>query len=233
MAEDPDDADESPSETERDPFESLDGDAYRDRQGDPFESFENDSPESVDEDPFTYPEERTGTPGRDADDGPESDRDSQWHSDPPRTEGAHESVDDERRGEGVADVDRTDPVGGTEQRGDPFDDPDPRGDPFESGSSAFDRVSVGDVDPDDVWESLTDADSVESPTEADDETVEVSKHGYCETCEHFSGPPEVHCSHEGTRILEFTDMEHVTVVNCPVVAERRELGQEIGPDESV
>jgi len=53
----------------------------------------------------------------------------------------------------------------------------------------------------------------------------VSKHAFCETCEHFSGPPEIECGHGGTEILAFVDMETVRVSNCPIVAERRRLGQ--------
>jgi uncharacterized OB-fold protein len=53
--------------------------------------------------------------------------------------------------------------------------------------------------------------------------VEVSKHSYCERCEHFSTPPGVTCTNEGTEILEFMDMETVRVINCPIVEERRAL----------
>lgn len=53
----------------------------------------------------------------------------------------------------------------------------------------------------------------------------VPKQWYCEQCEHFSEPPEVHCRHDGTTILEFVGTEDVRVRNCPVVAERKALGQ--------
>lgn len=53
----------------------------------------------------------------------------------------------------------------------------------------------------------------------------VPKQWYCEQCEHFSEPPDVHCLHDGTTILEFVGTEDVRVQNCPVVAERKALGQ--------
>jgi hypothetical protein len=51
----------------------------------------------------------------------------------------------------------------------------------------------------------------------------VEKRSYCQGCEYFSAPPEVHCTHQGTEILEAVDMEHFRVVDCPVVAEDEEL----------
>lgn len=74
-----------------------------------------------------------------------------------------------------------------------------------------------------------DGPTVQSPTpEATEDPGDraervVEKRSYCQGCEHFSAPPEVHCSHEGTEILEAVDMEHFRVVDCPVVAEDEEL----------
>lgn len=99
-----------------------------------------------------------------------------------------------------------------------------RGDPFESAESAFEEMDVGDLDPDQVWQELDDAEARGSVSEVRERIyAEVSKHAYCEGCEWFSGPPEVSCGHEGTEILEFVDMETVRVVDCPIVEERRQL----------
>jgi hypothetical protein len=105
------------------------------------------------------------------------------------------------------------------------------GDPFESASSAFERAGVEGIDPDEVWDRLTaepdgdEADDGEGfpPDDDEDDVVTVSKHSYCEGCEHFSSPPDVTCTHEGTEILEFVGVDDVRVSNCPVVEERREL----------
>jgi len=85
---------------------------------------------------------------------------------------------------------------------------------------AFDEVETTEMDPDEVWESV-------AGESGDTDIAEVSKHTYCERCEFFSGPPEVECSHEGTEILEFVDMETVKLSNCPIVAERRGLEESI------
>jgi uncharacterized OB-fold protein len=86
---------------------------------------------------------------------------------------------------------------------------------------------VGDIDPDEVWENLSEAEQRGSVSETEDHVyAEVSKHSFCEHCEHFSAPPDVACSHDGTEILEFVDMETVRLLDCPVVAERRELEDE-------
>lgn len=96
---------------------------------------------------------------------------------------------------------------------------------------AFEDVAVDDIESDEVWEEVTEeetdlATEDETPPETPDEDIaEVSKHDYCETCEFFSQAPEIHCTHEGTEILDFPDMESVRVSNCPIVAERRGLEQ--------
>jgi len=107
---------------------------------------------------------------------------------------------------------------------DPFEDLDGReGNPFES-LDAFEDRSVDEVDPDVVWQTLASAETRGSVTDDSERTyADVSKHSYCEQCEHFSPPPEISCTHEGTEIVEFRDMETVRVVDCPIVAERRRL----------
>jgi hypothetical protein len=88
----------------------------------------------------------------------------------------------------------------------------------------FTERGVDKVDTETVWKQLTDAKSRGSVTEKQDRTyAKVSKHSYCEQCEYFSDPPDISCSHEGTEIVEFLDVETVRVVDCPVVARRKEL----------
>lgn len=117
----------------------------------------------------------------------------------------------------------------TEIRDEPSIDPggSREGDPFESMGDAFTEMDVEGVDPDDVWQRLTSAESRGSVTQEAERTyAEVSKHSYCEQCEHFSAPPEIDCSHEGTEIVEFLDVDRVRVVDCPIVAERQDLEEE-------
>ena len=101
---------------------------------------------------------------------------------------------------------------------------------------AFEAVDVDDVDTDEVWTDIAEGTSDDTPVTSDDqtddtpvtsddqtdeeETVEVSKHAYCENCRFLSEAPEIHCTHEGTEIVEFIDMETVRLSNCPIVAER-------------
>lgn len=105
---------------------------------------------------------------------------------------------------------------------DEFDEQIPEeGDPFEAlaETEEFTAVDAGDIDEDAVWERLVEGATEPAPG-PDEETV-VPKASYCEQCEYFAPPPEVRCTHEGTEILELVDMEHVRVVACPVVAQRR------------
>jgi hypothetical protein len=99
-------------------------------------------------------------------------------------------------------------------------------DPFASMETP-DEESGGDrlSEADEVWERLSQSDGEEISFE-EKEYFEVSKHKFCEQCEHFSPPPEVNCTNQGTEIVEFLDMETVRLVNCPVVAEYRQLGDE-------
>lgn len=124
------------------------------------------------------------------------------------------------------DVGRRD-VDGTTMSG-PLGDVGTReGDPFEEMGRTFEEQEGGPIDPDVVWQELTSAESRGSVGDAQERTfADVSKHSYCEQCEYFSEPPDIHCSHEGTEIVEYLDMETVRVVDCPIVAERRELRDE-------
>lgn len=119
---------------------------------------------------------------------------------------------------------------------------------------AFDERSTEEVESDEVWNEVleegdgsdeqivSDTDD-EPPAEPDDDAMApqgdvdgesggadgrvaaVSKHEYCERCRFFSGPPEINCTHDGTEIVDFGDMETVRVSNCPIVAERQGLEQ--------
>lgn len=139
----------------------------------------------------------------------------------PSGDGLHEP----RETGGATDSPTPDGPAGTTDTADPTDDPfasfsstQDTSDPFE----AFEDASVDEVDPDAVWEDLK---SDTTPLSEAEEKVyaEVSKHRYCERCPHFSGPPDTDCTYEGAAIVEFLDMATVRVVNCPIVAEQRDL----------
>ena len=130
----------------------------------------------------------------------------------PARQGLPSGITDEDDRRGAADADADDPF--TE-----FDEPTT--DPFAEGDSVFEGAVAGEGD-DGVWERMesTDAEAEAVPGKR---YVDVNKHSYCETCEYFSAPPAISCSHEGTEILEFVDMDTVRVVDCPVVAERKAI----------
>jgi hypothetical protein len=220
----PDDAGDSP---DADPF----ADVAADREGDPFEGFDGPaggSPDaSADESRAGGGEKPGGTrPDEGSDGGGPTDDASAWQP-LPEVSGASEAHDpagddaSPASGAGVSGGSVTPESG--EGAEDPFGGPDPRGDPFED-EGVFERQEVGEIDPDDVWEAL------EATERAGGDEgrryAEVSKHTYCERCEWFSDPPEVSCTHEGTEIVEFLDMETVRLLNCPVVAERRAIRNE-------
>ncbi|MHB9285494.1 hypothetical protein ACKVMT_00460 [Halobacteriales archaeon Cl-PHB] len=183
-----------------DPFEDLSADVG-DRSGDPF----------ADLDPNREPTAQDGSAGDGTDSG--------WHP-PGRTDEEWTPRDRDGSKAPAGDLPGPDepPADVSEER---------VGDPFESPDSAFQHVDLGDADPDEVWDRLSSAQSRGSVAEARKRTyAEVSKHRFCEQCDHFTGPPEVSCTNEGTDILEFPDMEHVRVVDCPVVAEHQALEEE-------
>jgi hypothetical protein len=92
-------------------------------------------------------------------------------------------------------------------------------------SEHFDQEGVETVDPDVVWEQLQDDDPIEASTEeARERTEEVIDAGkFCQRCEYFTDPPEVHCTHEGTDIVELVDVEQFRVLGCPKVEEEKQL----------
>jgi len=224
-------------EPHRDPF--ADFAEHGDREGDPFERLGD--PASSDAEPADATGGTDSVGGADSTGGtdPESGTDGSDAGDEYTEPDPFEYIGDERRGQpagadsgsgpggpaaggGGVDAETAGPAGGA----DPLSDVEVSdADPFEAPGGVFEQVDVGAVDPDEVWDRLTgEPESDTAPADGEDDVVEVSKHSFCEGCEHFSAPPDVHCTHEGTEILEFTDVETVRVANCPVVVERRELG---------
>jgi len=218
-----------------DPFERLEG-SVDDREGDPFDRLEDTedddgSPTGSGRDPRSEPEpgydahDVTPPDHRDERDQPDDERDQ--HQQP--ASGAATQPGTEQTGNDQSEVVETDEptvkTGQTVDPDNPFGDAGRReGDPFED--DVFEEMNVGELDPDEVWESLSDAEERGSVTEVQERRhAEVSKHRFCEQCEFFSEPPDIHCSHDGTEILEFIDHETVRVVDCPIVAEREELEQ--------
>lgn len=125
-------------------------------------------------------------------------------------------------------------------REDPFDELGPStGETDADLADAFERMDVGGVSEEDVWESLDeDADGEFGPVGefggaaagadatgsgrgsgfagGDVERV-VSKRTYCQQCPHFSAPPATECGHEGTTILEAVGFDEFRVRNCPMI----------------
>ncbi|WP_436935900.1 hypothetical protein [Halovenus marina] len=210
-----------PDESPTDPFERLEADAP-DREGDPFERLDPSATSSE-----TEPSEPNSRDQPSESFEPEPDPGTLESG--TRSSGDHSGSDTTPPGSAAGDSDTpgagpdrsvTDFEGG-DLDADSFEPAEREGDPFASLEGPFEDTSTDGVDPDAVWETLDRAESVrDTPQRTYDE---VSKHSYCEQCEHFSEPPEIHCSHEGTEIVEFPDSETVRVVDCPVVARRREL----------
>ncbi|WP_136716269.1 hypothetical protein [Halorientalis salina] len=207
---------------------------------DPFEGF--DAPDDVD--PFEDLEGPT-----EPDEDTTEDRGESTHGSVP-------DGDDRTQPEGMAENPFGESDGGREGAGGPFgsgephedpasgaatDDADPTDDPFASFSGAggrtgtdedpfgsFESAGVDEIDPDVVWEALSAAEEEGMPEFDEKVYYEVSKHSFCERCEYFSSPPECTCTYDGAAIVEFLDMETVRLLNCPVVAEQRELEESVG-----
>lgn len=230
------------STEEDDPFKKLD-EAARDRQGDPFENLSSGERDETEPTPGTDSSDRTpneleSKPTQDHFEGEsEPNRDTfdqfsgvEEDAQPPESESAEsQQTADQQRDEPAEES--TMQFGIARRESEEPDDMPPlsdlsgrEGNPFEGVDDAFESVDVEQVDPDLVWQELTSAESRGSVGEAQKRTyAEVSKHSYCEQCEHFSEPPDVHCTHEGTEIVEFLDMETVRLVDCPIVTAREKL----------
>jgi hypothetical protein len=89
----------------------------------------------------------------------------------------------------------------------------------------FSEMEVGDVDADDVWEQLSEDDDpmFEASFVEESREVTVVEKSLCHGCEHFADPPETGCTHDGTDIDAEVDTGHFRVMDCPVVAERKEM----------
>jgi hypothetical protein len=99
-------------------------------------------------------------------------------------------------------------------------------------SELFEEVDVGDVDAEEVWDAVVEEDAAPEElldegeaaqlgavqTGAPDEHV-INKRQYCQSCEYFDEPPDVGCTHEGTRILEMPENDCFRVRDCPKVGE--------------
>lgn len=219
------------SDDDEDPFENFEDVA--DREGDPFEALDGDGENG------NLGGDGDAIPGHDEGDGDATpaiseDRPVGTGPDEPfeATSGARDGADQEwfegsspAAGEPSSEPEeRSDPFAESGERGDPFSEAGDRGDPFEGGESAFARMDVEGADPDAVWEQISETEDRGSVADLEEETyAEVSKHSFCERCRHFSRPPEISCSHEGTDILKFLDMDTVRVLDCPIVAERRNI----------
>jgi len=209
--------------SEDDPFENLD--PPEDREGDPFERLGDPEDDDTDGADDIFQDEDT-TDDAAVDEEPIDDAavdESDW-TDSVEETGADDGPTFE---EEFIDDGETMSAGPTPSTGedDPFSAMDGRdGDPFGEGESAFEAVDVESLDHDEVWESLDADESTPSPGQS--RYTDVSKHRFCEQCEHFSSPPAAHCTHEEAEIIEYLDMETVRLLNCPVVAEQRELEDE-------
>lgn len=97
-------------------------------------------------------------------------------------------------------------------------------DPFELLAEGEEFTEAGgELDEDAVWERFAQQSESIDPGEIGEAVVQKSN--FCQQCEYFSAPPAVSCGHAGTEIVELVDSEHFRVVNCPVVARRREIGE--------
>lgn len=202
------------SERDDDPFEAFDAPD----DVDPFEDLQGPDEESTDDAATTSDDNQT-PPGRMADDPFSQTAESGDDADVPFGGEVKSGADVD------GDTDDTDPTddpfasfAGAGSRGSPDDDP----------FSTFESVGVDEVDPDVVWDALSTAEEEGVPEFDEKVFYEVSKHSFCERCEFFSGPPETRCTYEGAAIVEFLDMETVRLVNCPVVAEQRQLEENVG-----
>lgn len=199
----PDDEDTGDAEPLEGPFERLDP---GERGGDPFSTLGPGDAGVADEDSGTDPRSGDGDP---TDTGVSAGR----------QESEAEASGAEPGTPGVPDDDPADLVDeGERTAGDS---------PFDAAEELFEEMEIDEIDRDTIWDRLTDARSEGSVADRIDNVVtEVSKHKFCEQCEHFSEPPDVACNHDGTQILEFVDMDTVRVRDCPVVEERSEIGTE-------
>ena len=87
----------------------------------------------------------------------------------------------------------------------------------------FEAIDVEDVDPEELWRQISEGGAAATGAE---EVAVVSKRDYCHRCEHFSEPPDIRCTHDGTRIEELVGVDRFRVIDCPVVRENARLSNE-------
>ena len=87
----------------------------------------------------------------------------------------------------------------------------------------FEEHDVTPLDADEIWNRLEDDDPVGGVSDEPIEERVIEKSAYCERCPFFSTPPDVHCTHDGTTIVELVDVEQFRVTNCPKVRETERL----------
>jgi len=124
---------------------------------------------------------------------------------------------------GETEGDRSGPLGELASRVDEQRGVDRAGD--EAFDELFEEYDAGTVDSDALWEQVGADDPFDVETEDGDEPERrvVDKANYCQSCQFFSEPPDVACTHQETEILEVRDMDHFEVFNCPVVREDESL----------
>ena len=88
----------------------------------------------------------------------------------------------------------------------------------------FDREAVTEIDAERLWSELESETDPDVAFGGDDREIrDVDSGSYCHQCEHFSAPPTVACTREGTDILEMPALETFRVADCPVVREDERL----------
>ncbi|MFB6234173.1 MAG: hypothetical protein ABEH81_13590 [Halopenitus sp.] len=95
-------------------------------------------------------------------------------------------------------------------------------------SDPFEEMEVEDLDEEDVWATLSEAEEPEveiggeaRPIETEEGVEDhiVDKREYCQRCPYFTEPPTVACSHEGTEIVEAATTDEFRVRGCPMISE--------------
>ncbi|WP_440771320.1 hypothetical protein [Natronorubrum sp. DTA28] len=87
----------------------------------------------------------------------------------------------------------------------------------------FDREDVTGIDADRLWTELESDPDGPTTCSDDREIRDLDSGSYCHQCEHFSAPPAVACTREGTDILEMTAFETFRIADCPVALEDERL----------
>jgi hypothetical protein len=93
----------------------------------------------------------------------------------------------------------------------------------------FEEVDTSGPTAEEAWEQLEREESFERPETSASRGAEavsqqrpehdVDKRLYCQQCPYLSAPPELHCTHDGTEIVEVVDSDHFRVRSCPMIGE--------------